>query len=64
MDKKSKLRWRLKQLRIRSKVFLRRNGLQVAVIAALALMGGAALMIFSENRETPKIGRASCRERV
>lgn len=53
MDKKSKLRWRLKQLRIRSKVFLRRNGLQVAVIAALALMGGAALMIFSENRETP-----------
>ena len=53
MDKKSKLRWRLKQLRIRSKVFLRRNGLQVAVIAALALMGGAARMIFSENRETP-----------
>ena len=53
MDKKSKLRWRLKQLRIRSQVFLRRNGLQVAVIAALAMMGGAALMIFSENRETP-----------
>ena len=53
MDKKSKIKWRLKQLRIRSKVFLRRNGLQVAVIAALALMGGAALMIFSENRETP-----------
>lgn len=53
MDKKSRIKWRFKQLYIRSKVFLRRNGLQVAVIAALALMGGAALMIFSENRETP-----------
>lgn len=56
MDKKSNIGWRFKQLFIRTKVFLRRNGLQVAVITALALLGGAALMIFSENRETPNAG--------
>lgn len=48
-SQKSEKRWKLKQLRLRSAVFLRRNGLQVMVIGCLALLGATAVIIFTTN---------------
>lgn len=51
MDKKSEHKWRVKQFRLRSSVFLRRNGLQLLVIGCLAATGVAAVLVFSPDRE-------------
>lgn len=51
MDKKSEHKWRVKQFRLRSSVFLRRNGLQLLVIGCLAATGVAAVLIFSPDKE-------------
>lgn len=53
MDKKSEHRWRLKQLRLRSAIFFRKNGLYVMIIGCLAVLGTAAVLIFTADGEAP-----------
>ncbi|MCH5278500.1 MAG: M23 family metallopeptidase [Christensenellaceae bacterium] len=53
MDKKSEHKWRMKQLRLRSNIFLRKNGLYLAVIGSLAALGAAAVFIFTSGEDIP-----------
>lgn len=54
MNKKTGNRWKLTQLKVRSRIFLRRNGLQVFVVFCMTLLGAAALIIFTgEEKEQP-----------
>ena len=47
MNRRSGLKWKLTQLKIRSQIFLRRNGLHVMVIACMVMLGAAAILIFT-----------------
>lgn len=47
MNRKQQIKWRLRRLRLRSAVFMRRNGLYLAVAGCLASLGGAAVLIFT-----------------
>lgn len=49
MDRRSSLKWKLTQLKIRSQIFLRRNGLHMLVIASMVVLGAAAILIFTGN---------------
>lgn len=53
MDKKSEHKWRMKQLRLRSNIFLRKNGLYLALIGSLAALGAAAVFIFTSGEDIP-----------
>lgn len=47
MDKKTERKWRMRQFKLRSTIFLRKNGLYVMVIGCLAVLGVAAALIFT-----------------
>ena len=53
MDKKSEHKWKLKQLKLKTAVFFRKNGLYVMTIGCLAAVGTAAALIFSGKKEEP-----------
>lgn len=56
MNKRTANRWKLTQLKVRSRIFLRRNGLQVFVVFCMTLLGVAALIIFTgKEEEKPNI---------
>lgn len=46
MDKKAEAKWRWRQFKLRSSIFLRKNGLYVALGLCLAVIGTAAALIF------------------
>lgn len=54
MDKKHERKWRLRQLKLRSAIFFRKNGLYVMALGCLAVLGIAAVMIFTTGRDTPE----------
>ena len=58
MDKKAELQAELHRKRmrrrLRASIFLRRNGLYIAVAVCLAVIGGAAALIFGGNGNTPE----------
>ena len=59
MDKKSERKWRLRQFRLRSTIFFRKNGLYITAFCCLALLGAAAAVIFSGDRGAPSpVGRS------
>lgn len=53
MDKRSNRKWRWKQFKLRSAIFLRRNGLYVALTVCLAILGATAALIFSGADDEP-----------
>ncbi len=54
MDKRSNRKWRWKQFKLRSSIFLRKNGLYVALTVCLAVLGAAAAVIFSGGHDEPE----------
>ena len=42
MNRKQQIKWRFRRFRLRSAVFMRRNGLYLALAGCLASLGGAA----------------------
>ena len=53
MDKKSEHKWKLKQLKLKTAVFFRKNGLYVMIIGCLAIVGMASALIFAGKKEEP-----------
>lgn len=51
MSKRSNLKWKLSQLRIRSQIFLRRNGLQVFIMGSMVALGATAVFIFTQDNK-------------
>ncbi len=51
MSKKARNRWKLAQFKVRSQIFLRRNGLQVFAVLCMTLLGAAAVLIFANGDE-------------
>lgn len=49
MSKRSNIKWKLSQLRIRSQIFLRRNGLQLFIIGSMVALGATAVFIFTQD---------------
>ncbi len=49
MNKRSNLKWKLSQFRIRSQIFLRRNGLQLFIIGSMVALGATAVLIFTQD---------------
>ena len=47
MNRKQQIKWRFRRFRLRSAVFMRRNGLYLALAGCLASLGGAAVLIFT-----------------
>lgn len=59
MDKRSERKWRLRQARLRTAIFFRRNGLYVSALACLAVLGIAAAVLFSGSGDKPApVGRS------
>lgn len=59
MDKKSERKWKLRQTRLRTSIFFRRNGLYLGAFAFLAVLGIAAAVLFSSGRDDPApVGRS------
>ena len=54
MDKKAEAKRRWRQFRLRSSVFLKKNGLYVALAVCLAVIGGTAALIFAGNEKPNK----------
>ncbi|MBR0156927.1 MAG: peptidoglycan DD-metalloendopeptidase family protein [Clostridia bacterium] len=54
MDKKHERKWRMRQLKLRSAIFFRKNGLYVMALGCLAVLGIAAALIFSAGGESGK----------
>lgn len=56
MDKKSEHKWKLKQLKLKTAVFFRKNGIYVMAIGCLAVVGTAAALIFTGKKgKTPDV---------
>lgn len=53
MDNKTERKWRMRQFRLRSALFLRKNGLYLMGIACLAVLGVAAALLFSRPEDVP-----------
>lgn len=49
MNRKQQIKWRFRRFRLRSAVFMRRNGLYLALAGCLASLGGAAVLIFTDG---------------
>lgn len=53
MDNKTERKWRMRQFRLRSALFLRKNGLYLMGFACLAVLGVAAALLFSRPEDVP-----------
>ena len=58
MDKQQERKWRLRQLRLRSAIFFRKNGLYVMALGCLALLGIAAVLIFTGGETQTPVNRS------
>ena len=53
MDNKTERKWRMRQFRLRSALFLRKNGLYLIAFACLAVIGAAAALLFAKPGDVP-----------
>ncbi|MBR5947608.1 MAG: peptidoglycan DD-metalloendopeptidase family protein [Clostridia bacterium] len=59
MDKRSERKWKLRQTRLRTAIFFRRNGLYLSAFACLAVLGIAAAVLFLGDGDKPTpVGRS------
>ena len=64
MDNKTERKWRMRQFRLRSALFLRKNGLYLMGFACLAVLGAAAALLLPGSEPTPSPVSRSDDERL
>lgn len=64
MDKKTERKWRMRQFRLRSAIFLKRNGLYLMALACFAAIGAAALLLLNAGKRDASPVRRSDDERL